>query len=74
MQPVIKAIEIYVIYKNPSDYPGSFVVRRWCGDRADLKPIIITSELLSARSRIPDDCVNIGRQDNDDPAILECWI
>lgn len=22
-------MEIYVIYENPSDYPGQFVVRRW---------------------------------------------
>lgn len=67
----------YVIYDNPSDWPGSFVVRRWRIGKgtveAEKLPQAVVSTLESARRCIPEGMVNIGRQPDDDPAIAEVW-
>jgi hypothetical protein len=71
---------LFVIYKNPRDYPGKFVLRRWRvgngtpGPIADPDPIAVTDSLQAVRDRIPSWCVNIGRYDCDDAAILEVWV
>jgi hypothetical protein len=68
----------YVVYRNPSDYPGLYVVRRhWVhsgGPIAEAAPLIVTQSLDSARAVIPADLYNIGRYPEDDPAILEVWV
>lgn len=68
---------LYVIYRNPRDYPGMYVVRRhWvdsAGSSPELAPLTVTPSLAVAREQVVG-LENIGREPGDDPAILEVWI
>ena len=72
-------VTYWVIYNNPSDFPGNFVVRRHfrvVGFKtmyAEEEPVIVTDSIDQARSAIPDTCSNKGRHDEDDPHIVEVW-
>jgi hypothetical protein len=68
------ALAIYVVYKDPRDYPDKLVVRRWLGLVADEIPLAVTDDLAIARNVIPDYCVPFQRSPDDDPAILEVWL
>lgn len=69
---------IYVVYDNPSDYPGKFVVRRQTPINgivvAENKPMIIASTLEEARAAIPRDLMRFPRDPSDDPVIVESWL
>ncbi len=76
-------LPLYAIYENPSDYPGSFVVRRWvmrfpltAGRAAhpDRQPHALCGSLAEARAALPAGLVNIGRRPQDDAVIVEVWI
>lgn len=68
---------MFVIYGNPKDYPGKFVVRqRWCYtgfDTVAVVPKAVCNTLDEARNSIPIGFVNIGREKEDDPVIHEVW-
>lgn len=70
----ISPIPIYAIYKDPSDYPGLYVVRRWYTEHLTEEPLIVTPNLGDARLALPMGLANVGRQQGDDPAILEVWL
>lgn len=67
-----------VIYSNPLDYPGSFVVRPFFlidgVVYAAALPLAVTGSLEAAREAVPYGLANAGRLDGDDPAIAEVWI
>jgi hypothetical protein len=71
----------WVIYEDPSDYPGMYVVRRFKIGRADGKsvivedpePMIVTDSLDQAREVIPAGAYCLGRHPDDDPVIYEVW-
>jgi hypothetical protein len=65
---------LFVIFKNPSDFPGKFVVRRWQGGVPEQEPLAVTSDLATARKVIPADCICVGRELDDDPCVLESWV
>lgn len=72
-------LEMYVIYRHPRDYPERYVVRRWlCSNgpegQPDNVPLAVTESLEWARRAVPAGCVNIGRENLDDPAIAEVWV
>lgn len=68
-------VVLYVIYHNPRDIElTSYVVRRFVGERPDFKPWALANSLNEARSSLPTGMVNLGRDENDDPVILEVWI
>lgn len=67
-------MEIFVIYNNPTDYPGSFVVRRFENLIADEVPIIVTTSLINARFAVPIDKICIARDESDDKCIIESWL
>jgi hypothetical protein len=77
-----KPIQMFVVYRHPSDYPNQFVVRRWLSGppafgpdgTPDPEPLAVCNTLDEARGAIPDWCCFIGRYDTDDPAIQEVWI
>ncbi|HTA46410.1 MAG TPA: hypothetical protein VK789_28400 [Bryobacteraceae bacterium] len=85
-EDVVEALEMYVVYSNPLDYPGKFVVRQWSvatvlknGERfqdykAHVIPLTVVDTLDEAREAVPGECVNIGRYDQDDLAIYEVWV
>lgn len=74
----------YVLYKNPLDFPGRFVVRRWHidgtapgGFRPDQHVMANCKTLEGARMAIRKASLNavcIPRHPTDDPTIREVWI
>jgi len=68
----------YVIYENPTDYPGKYVVRRWLIGRGtvtpDAEPLAVLDALSDARMFVPDGLYMMPRELEDDPAVLEVWI
>ena len=72
--------KIYTIYKNPTDYPGLFVVREFIVSRANAKPYVmprplaVTKHLELARAAVPMGAVCLGRNESDEPQIVESWI
>lgn len=71
-------VEMFAIYKNPSDYPDRYVLRRWLvtdgGFVSDKHPMAVWSNLEEIRGEIPKGKVNIGRKPEDDPVIVEVWV
>ncbi|BBB91038.1 MAG TPA: hypothetical protein PKA28_10720 [Methylomusa anaerophila] len=66
-------IPIIVVYRSPKDYPEKYVARLW--DLARPIEIALTRDTLSEiRKEIPLGFVNLGRQENDDPVIVESWV
>lgn len=72
-------IRQWVIYYNPADYPGKYVVREWAvivGQRepiAAVEAAAVVDTIEAARAVIPPAMVDIGRRDDDDPVIVEVW-
>lgn len=64
---------IIVIYKNPSDYPDKYVARVWNID-SPTALIALAESLEEIRKTIPDEMYNLGRNNEDDPCIVEAWI
>jgi len=70
-------LPVWVIYENPSDYPGSFVVRRQQvrdGQIVPDKECAVVASLEAARARIPTNLVRLPPDPLDDPVIAEVWI
>lgn len=77
---------MYVVYANPTDYPGKWVVRRWDVDidhpgmlLVSAEPLAVCSSLQEAREAVlqKGDGVSgvcLPRHDADDPAIWETWV
>ena len=70
------SITLYTIYDHPSDYPQYYVVRRWYvfAGFAYPSPCLTLAETLEgAREALPGGLVNLGRDGEHDPVILEVW-
>jgi len=77
------AIHFWVIYENPSDYPGKFVVRkhsvRLKEGTKDTEIVIapdcsLHNTLDDARGAVPPFLYRLGRQEGDDPCIADVWM
>lgn len=70
----MEALNLYVIYGSPTDYPDQFVVRRW--ENNEPKELVgLANTLKEARELLPQTGLyNLGRYMDDDPAIEEVWI
>ncbi|HTE38019.1 MAG TPA: hypothetical protein VK630_15875 [Reyranella sp.] len=70
-------LTLWVIYDNPSDQPGKFVLRRQyasaVGTGCDVVALVFDT-LAQAREALPPGLVNIGRMQGDDPVITEVWV
>lgn len=68
----------FVVYENPSDAPGRFVVRAWhihANGTISAEPTAPSfATIEEARNFIPAGYTPIGRFAEDDPAIREAWI
>ena len=70
-------MNLYTVYKDPSDYPGKFVIRRFVISGGNVEPanlICVEDDLETALTRLPPGLVKIDRFENDDPKILEVWM
>lgn len=68
------ALMAWAVYKDPSDYPGKFVVRRFIGMNAKKEPEVVADTLDEARRVIPAGLICVPRLNGDDPVIYEVWI
>jgi hypothetical protein len=70
-------LEFFVVYHNPSDFPGKFVVRRQVvgpnGIKADEDTLCVALTLDEARSVIPAGLYRQERHPDDTPVIVEVW-
>lgn len=70
--------DLYVIYENPLDYPGQYVLRRWVARGAEYRPepdpLEVHPLLSRVRSGLPQGVVSLGRNRYDDLAIREVWV
>lgn len=65
---------VYVIYKNPTDYPGKFVLRRWVTLVPDKEPIAVDDDYNNIRKHIPAECTKVPLYfPDEDPCIYEKW-
>lgn len=73
-----RVLTLWVIYENPADYPGKFVVRpQWVYSDARIviapEPTSVVDTLELARWHVPPETVWQRRHPDDDPAIVEVW-
>lgn len=74
-----RVLAVVVIYENPLDYPGKFVVRRQWAHPGEVEiekdPLAVVDTLDQARDAVPPmQGYRLARQLDDDPTIVECWI
>jgi hypothetical protein len=71
------SLEMWVIYYDPKDYPGKWVVRLWQigveGVTALPEPFVCDS-LAEAREAVPPGCSWLDRAPIDEPQIKEIWL
>ncbi len=71
------ALSQWVIYKQPRDYPGQYVLRRWLADADGPRPtgeVALADSLEAIRAALPGGLTCIGRYADDDPCIVEVWL
>lgn len=64
---------LWVVYFNPSDFPGKWVVRKWILDQPTHEHFLADS-LEGIRSAIPKGLYRIEREPGDDAVIIETWL
>lgn len=73
-----EVVVFYVVYENPRDYPGMYVVRKQAvGPGTHLierEPHVVSSDLDGARAAIPRDLIRMSRLPGDEAQILESWL
>lgn len=72
-------MENWVVYKNPKDFPGKWVTRKFIIGTNLPAPVstadvYVADSLEEIQKRIPEHLCCIHRFDDDDPAIYEVWI
>lgn len=72
------SLAMWVIYENPSDYRGKFVVRIHRPGRdgsvvAEREPRAVVDTLAQARAVVPPLLYRMDRHPDDDPVIVEVW-
>ncbi len=72
-----EALTVYVIFYNPSDYPGKYVLRPQHvvgGDiiRGDVLPV--EDSLHACQARLPLGLYRLDRLPGELPTVAECWL
>jgi len=70
------SLPIWVVYKNPSDFPpGTFVARKWLAPGGPTLRYIRSTDLSAVQDQMQQmGLTRLERNEQDDPCILECWI
>lgn len=66
-------LPMITIYKHPTDYPEQYVARVWDVNKPT-RLVATAGSLEEVRQAIPEEMYNMGRQNDDDPCIVEVWI
>jgi hypothetical protein len=65
---------IWTVYKQPRDYPNSYVARLWHGEKPT-DSIVVAPDLESLRELLAEmNLTPIPRWADDDPCIVEVWL
>ena len=76
-KPVSEALEMWVIYKHPTDYPDKWVARR-CLITNQARPTdmqVIGDSQKEVEDLIPAYCATfLPRFDGDEPQIVGAWV
>jgi hypothetical protein len=78
MSDAIESLPMWVIYYDPKDYPGKWVVRRF--DISSAEGIVPQTEasvcdsLTEARAAVPLGASWLDRSPGDEPQIKEMWL
>lgn len=71
-------LPMWVIFHNPTDYPGKFVLRRNVITpnvvTPDPEPLAVTDTLKEARDALPPNLYRIERMKFDLPSVVEVWL
>ncbi len=71
-------VELYVVYFNPSDFPGLYVIRKQFAGRGTVsvavEPLVTGSTLEAVRAALPAGLTRLERSPGDVPSILEVWL
>jgi hypothetical protein len=72
-------LELWVVYRYPSDYPGRWVIRRQYSSAAGVRPdpevFALCDTLDEAHAALPDGLVRIQPPGADpDPVVWEVWL
>lgn len=70
-------LAMWVVYRNPLDHPDTFVVREWRVEGVRVtaqRGAAFADTLEEAREVVPAGHYNLGRNDHDDPVIVEVWV
>ena len=70
-------VTVWTIYREPSDYPGRWVVRGHEVFPAGLQAhsfCFVTRTLSEARAKVPAGTRRFRRAPEDHPVIHECWV
>lgn len=68
------SLEMFVVYRNPRDFPGKVVVRRFViGDAPDKQPHFVGDSVEAARATLPRNLVCCRRDRSDEKQIVETW-
>lgn len=79
-EPAEPELLVAVIYHDPSDYPGMYVVRQHHATSSgpptiDVEPLAVTDTLEAAREAVPpQQSWRTDRFPEDDPTIVETWM
>ncbi|WP_034256828.1 hypothetical protein [Adhaeribacter aquaticus] len=79
-QPSQEGLVLYTIYEKPSDFPEYYVCRKHIvlddgTTSPQMKVLYKTKSVENIRATLQDMGLTcVGRQENDDPVILESWI
>jgi hypothetical protein len=72
-------LSLYVVFCDPSDYPGQYVIRRQVVTPSgaiehDPQPLCVGRTLGYVRMFLPPGLTRMNRDPNDEPQIVEVWI
>lgn len=67
-------LEIYTIYKNPSDYPGKWVMRMHEVPGGPAAMCLVGETLEEVRAFVPSHLIRLSPAPDDDPVIYETWM
>lgn len=66
-------LEIWVVYDNPTDYPGKFVARRTLSS-VPTEEVLLADSLDELRERAPRGLVVLPRHSGDPAHVVETWL
>ena len=73
-------MSIWTVYDHPLDFPHGFIARRWeirrgAGEPAWTEDVMRAYELEPLQEQLMDMGLSrLGRNEGDEPQIVECWL